>query len=446
MRTNPWLCSRPAPGLQPEEDASRITADACAPALPPALALPPPPTDWREGLPVLHLPGVTLREPLLSDADSLWALLATDAVARFMTKPPDSTGGFAQFIAWAQSARLAGRSACFVIVPDGRSDAVGLIQVRQLEPGFGMAEWGFALGQPYWGTGLFLKSARAVVDFAFREIGIHRLEARAAVENGRGNGVLRRLGAVPEGVLRQSLISDNRRANQLLWALLADDWLPAHPSPPYRREGPLASAPQVMSGEKSARGPGTALWRGGLPVLRGSQVTLRELAVHDAPSLRRLLTTPEVVRFILPPPDTIEGFEQFIRWTHQRRAAGTHTSFGVVPDGQQAVVGIFQMQQLDATFRTAEWGFALGSPYWGTGAFSDAAELVLRFAFETVGVKRLEARTVGANGRGNGALRKVGAVLEAHLRRSFLLGGAGYTDDFLWAILEDEWRQSRHPM
>ena len=44
------------------------------------------------------------------------------------------------------------------------------------------------------------------------------------------------------------------------------------------------------------------------------------------------------------------------------------------------------------------------------------------------------------NGRGNGALRKLGAVQEGILRRSFLCNGQ-YLDQALWSILEDDWRR-----
>jgi ribosomal-protein-serine acetyltransferase len=44
-----------------------------------------------------------------------------------------------------------------------------------------------------------------------------------------------------------------------------------------------------------------------------------------------------------------------------------------------------------------------------------------------------------ANGRGNGALRKIGAVQEGVLRRSFLRDGQ-YHDQVLWSILAEEWR------
>ena len=74
--------------------------------------------------------------------------------------------------------------------------------------------------------------------------------------------------------------------------------------------------------------------------------------------------------------------------------------------------------------------------------FQDGAELVLDFAFETLGVHRLEARAAVLNGRGNGALQKVGAVQECVLRKSFLRNGQ-YLDQVLYAILDDDWRESR---
>jgi len=183
-------------------------------------------------------------------------------------------------------------------------------------------------------------------------------------------------------------------------------------------------------------------WRSGLPVLAGTTFTLRELRLDDAPSLLAMLTTEEVARFISPPPTTVEGFERFIAWTHRERAAGNYACFAVVPQGTSAAVGIFQVRSLEPGFGTAEWGFALGSAFWGTGLFAEGAQLVLEFAFDTIGTHRVEARAAVANGRGNGALRKIGASQEGVLRRSFLRDGQ-YYDQVLWGILAEDWRLQR---
>ena len=117
------------------------------------------------------------------------------------------------------------------------------------------------------------------------------------------------------------------------------------------------------------------------------------------------------------------GFEQFITWAIDRQRQGKVAFFAVTLRGSDTPVGLFQLRGLDATFTTAEWGFALGSPYWGTGLFPQGAALTLDFAFETLGVERLEARSMVANARGNAALRKVGATPEGLLRQSFEKAG-----------------------
>src|SRR5471032_3053188 len=121
-------------------------------------------------------------------------------------------------------------------------------------------------------------------------------------------------------------------------------------------------------------------WQHGLPTLRGQHVVLRELRASDAASLFTLLTTEEVSRFISPPPDTVEGFERFIAWTLRQRAAGTYACFAVTLQGFDTAIGIFQLRDLETGFETAEWGFAIGAPFWGTGIFHEGAELVLDFA------------------------------------------------------------------
>jgi RimJ/RimL family protein N-acetyltransferase len=186
----------------------------------------------------------------------------------------------------------------------------------------------------------------------------------------------------------------------------------------------------------------TTDWRASLPVLTGSKVTLRDLELTDAPSLFAMLTTEEVSRFISPPPTTVDGFERFITWARAEQAAGRYACFAVVPNGMTTAIGLFQVRQMEPGFVTAEWGFAIGSNFWGTGMFMDAAHMVVNFAIETLGVQRLEARAAVANGRGNGALRKLGAVQEGVLRRSFYRNGR-HLDQMLWSILGEEWRQAK---
>jgi RimJ/RimL family protein N-acetyltransferase len=178
---------------------------------------------WVQGVPELVGDVVRVREITWADAPALFELLSDPIVAAHMSAPPPSVAAFAGFIAWARQQRAQGESVCFGIVPHGAESAVGIIQVRALDPSFFTAEWGFAIGHMFWGTGAFLDAALLVAKFAFETMSVHRLEARAAVGNGRGNGALQKLGARAEGELKNAFRRDTRRDGQFLWSLAAED-------------------------------------------------------------------------------------------------------------------------------------------------------------------------------------------------------------------------------
>jgi ribosomal-protein-alanine N-acetyltransferase len=183
-------------------------------------------------------------------------------------------------------------------------------------------------------------------------------------------------------------------------------------------------------------------WKDALPILEGDGLSLRELRAEDGPNLRAMLTTKAVTRYIDPPPATEAEFQQFIKWTHRVRSLGRHACFGVIPTDVGEPVGVFQVWRLDGRFGVAEWGFVLAQKFWGSGTFEKAADLMLEFAFETLGVRRLEGRSAVENVRGNGALQKIGAEQEGILRQCFECQGRPL-DHVMWAILADQWRMRR---
>jgi ribosomal-protein-alanine N-acetyltransferase len=194
------------------------------------------PPHWWEQLPVLTGATLQLREVEADDAEALYELLTDPRVSEFISDPPPSPAAFDGFIRWAHKQRAAGTCVCFAVVPNGLQQAIGLFQLRALEPTFHIAEWGFALGAGFWSTGVFQEAAVMAADFAFRDIGVHRLEARAVVENGRGNRALEKLGAQGEAVLRKSFGHDS---TQFLWAILAESWPPNLKSPTRFEEARL---------------------------------------------------------------------------------------------------------------------------------------------------------------------------------------------------------------
>lgn len=175
-------------------------------------------------------------------------------------------------------------------------------------------------------------------------------------------------------------------------------------------------------------------WREGLPFMATPLIVLRELRGADARELLRLTQVPDIARHTWPPPSTLEAFEQFVEWARSRRAEGEHAAFAVVPRGQTAMEGLFDLRSLEPGFVRAELSFFLHPALWGTGVFLDAGRLVCEFAFNVVGIHRIEARAEVDNARANAALKKLGATCEGRLRGSFEREGA-HVDQFLWSLV-----------
>lgn len=208
------------------------------------------------------------------------------------------------------------------------------------------------------------------------------------------------------------------------------------------RVASISESDTMVVGSAGPVSPASIDWRDRLPVLRAGNITLRELQSSDAQALWAFIHSSEVTKYLSPPPATVEGFERFIAWTHRQRAVGMQASLAVVVEGFDSPVGLFQLRQLEPGFGTAEWGFAIGAAFWGTDVFRTGAEVMMHLAFDVIGVHRLEARACLTNTRGNAALRKIGAVQEGVLRRSFQRNGE-YLDQVLWTVLDEDWRQAK---
>jgi len=186
--------------------------------------MPTPPADWREGLPELRGERITLRELRPTDAAALYTELNSPEVQRFMWAPPPNAAAFERFIEWSYSERTQGKYICYGIVPRGEAHAAGVFELRQLQPGFFRGELGFVMAQRLWGHGAFVEGVRLMLDFGFGVVRIHRVEARAAVDNDRGNAALRKIGARREGRLKAAFLRGNVYVDQYLWAILDSEW------------------------------------------------------------------------------------------------------------------------------------------------------------------------------------------------------------------------------
>jgi RimJ/RimL family protein N-acetyltransferase len=186
---------------------------------------------------------------------------------------------------------------------------------------------------------------------------------------------------------------------------------------------------------------GVPTWRNALPMLSGRTVTLREPGAEDLPFLLNLLSLGDATRFGIDEPLSEVVVHEFIERASRDRANGVAAVWAITLTATRSIVGLVQLRQLDPAFEAAEWECTLAPSARGSGAFVEAARLAGSFAFGTLNTHRLEARVLLQSGRGNGAMRKLGAVQEGVLRRSVRYAGE-YYDQVLWSMLKEDWGEN----
>ena len=98
--------------------------------------------------------------------------------------------------------------------------AVGLALVRAHD----LAELGYWIGVPYWNRGFASEASRALIDFGFSTLGLHRIQARHFLRNPASGRVMQKLGMTLEGIMRGAARKGDRFEDLALYAVLAPEW------------------------------------------------------------------------------------------------------------------------------------------------------------------------------------------------------------------------------
>jgi RimJ/RimL family protein N-acetyltransferase len=86
------------------------------------------------------------------------------------------------------------------------------------------AELGYALGREHWGKGYMQEALRALLDYSFNELNLHRLEADVDPRNASSIRTLEKLGFRQEGYLRERWLVGGGIQDSLFYGLLRSEW------------------------------------------------------------------------------------------------------------------------------------------------------------------------------------------------------------------------------
>ncbi|MFC9247723.1 GNAT family N-acetyltransferase [Streptomyces sp. NPDC057136] len=101
---------------------------------------------------------------------------------------------------------------------------VGGVMFTKFDATSGVCEIGCWLEADGEGRGLVTRACRALIDWAFKERGMSRVEWVVAAGNTRSIHVARRLGMTRDGVLRQSSVYRGKRHDSEIWSILSEEW------------------------------------------------------------------------------------------------------------------------------------------------------------------------------------------------------------------------------
>jgi len=176
------------------------------------------------GFPQLRGPRIRLRGPSPGDADAVFALFSDPAVMRYWSRPPMTVHDEAEALIAEILEAFDERDKINWVIAGKDDVAIGTCTLFRFDARHRRAELGYALRSELWGRGLAREAASVALDWAFRTLRLHRIEADIDPRNDASRRILQRLGFASEGVLRERFFVGDTATDTEIFGLLAEDW------------------------------------------------------------------------------------------------------------------------------------------------------------------------------------------------------------------------------
>jgi ribosomal-protein-alanine N-acetyltransferase len=174
-------------------------------------------------IPSLQTDRLVLRPFSFDDAADVKRMAGEPAVADTTLNIPHpyAEGMAEEWIGTHQSEFDSGKGVTFAITLRRSGELVGAIGLVK-NARFNRAEMGYWVGQPYWGKGYCTEAAKAVIAYAFDEMGLNKIHAYYFVRNPASGRVMEKAGMQYEGYLRQHVIKHGVYEDIKVYAILQD--------------------------------------------------------------------------------------------------------------------------------------------------------------------------------------------------------------------------------
>jgi ribosomal-protein-alanine N-acetyltransferase len=183
------------------------------------------------------------------------------------------------------------------------------------------------------------------------------------------------------------------------------------------------------------------------PTLTTERLVLRPLTQSDAADVFRLVNDPEIARntLLIPHPYPEGLAEEWIASHEERFEKNQEVVFAITSRETGSLLGVIGI--IPEPHDQASLGYWIAKELWNRGYATEAAAAAIAYAFETLGVNRVEAIHYTRNPSSGRVMQKCGMHLEGTLRQARKKGDE-YVDVRVYSILRSEWQasnsESRH--
>ncbi|MBF6609149.1 MAG: GNAT family N-acetyltransferase [Flavobacterium sp.] len=176
-------------------------------------------------------------------------------------------------------------------------------------------------------------------------------------------------------------------------------------------------------------------------ILEDEVVLLRPLELSDYDNLLPFThNEPQTWHYSLQRPDTEENLHQYLSAAISDRENKTSYPFIVFDKRSNSFAGSTRFYDINPGYRSAQLGYTwYGEDFRGTKLNKHCKFLLLRYAFETLELERVEFRADKNNSRSIAAMKSIGCTVEGVLRSHMPTIEGGRRDTIVLSILRDEW-------
>ena len=177
-------------------------------------------------------------------------------------------------------------------------------------------------------------------------------------------------------------------------------------------------------------------------ILEDDLVLLRPLQESDVDNLLEIsVNEPETWKYSLVGADGKENLINYIQSAVKARETQKEFPFIVFDKKSQKYAGSTRFYDIQLEYKTLQLGYTwYGSAFRGTGLNKHCKFLLLQFAFETLGMERVEFRADNNNERSIAAMKSIGCKVEGVLRSHMPTADKNVRrDSIVLSILKNEW-------